>query len=189
MRAEVKKRVLISLGVGVVLEAVLLLFAWAVLSRGDPPIDPIEALAMLTQFPAWMILRVLGGWLDQRAGLVVLFVLQSLFYAALCYTVLHLLARGKRKQMFRALVSLGLGMALEAMLLIPMMGFNDHNVNYLWAVCMGLTQFPSVWIVRGLGGDMGMLPLFVLQSIFFASLFYAVIALLARKRRKKVISE
>ncbi|PKO18840.1 hypothetical protein CVU37_05560 [candidate division BRC1 bacterium HGW-BRC1-1] len=197
MRAEVKKRVLICLGVGLVLEAVLGLFAWAVLSRGDPPLDPIEALAMLTQLPAWLILRVVASWFDPRSALVASFVLQSLFYAALCYAALHLLARGKRKQIIWALVSLGLGMTLEAILLIPMMGFNDHNVNYLLAVLMGLTQFPSVWIFRGLLFGLVRLfpwvsfsvlswaPLLVLQGLFFAALCYAVIALLARRRRKK----
>jgi hypothetical protein len=81
-----------------VLEAVLLLFAWTVLSNGDPPLDPIEALAMWTQFPAGLVLWGAGNWLGPRSALVALFVLQSLFLAVVCYAVMHLLARKQRKK-------------------------------------------------------------------------------------------
>ena len=187
MRAEVKKRVLICLGVGLVLEAVLGLFAWAVLSRGDPPLDPIEALAMLTQLPAWMILRAVGTSLGEQSAFVAMFLLQSLFYAALCYAVLHLLARGRRKQIIWALISLGLGVALEAILLFSMKGLYDHNPDSLLAQLMKLAQLPSLLIFQGIGGGMGLLPMFALQSVFIASLFFAGLHLLARKQREKMV--
>ncbi len=190
MRAEVKKRFLISLGVGVVLEALLLPFAWTVLFGADRSMRAIDALAILTQLPVGWILKLVGVSINQWLGLVVLFVLQSLFYAALCYVVLHLLARGKRNTIIRVLVAIGFGMALEAMLIGPVIGMDPNKTYlsyYIYAGLLTLSQLPWLWILERQGGhwDWSMwVPLYVLQSLFFATLCYPVIYLLARWWRK-----
>lgn len=73
------------------MEAVLFMTAWLILSNTDPPIPPISAIAMVSQFPAGhLVVALLRGKAEVWVMATTIFLLQSLVLAALTYAVLAL---------------------------------------------------------------------------------------------------